>query len=128
MQDIIKSFTRNTLGCNCPDKVFEQIDINQSPEQFQDLGCEALISIGGRLMVLLVSAEDGESLQTSLTDYFERGKQCRDERGFNRFRLTIACDNADSIRALMMEQFQGLDNIDDRLHLHVIKKSDVPQL
>ena len=128
MKESIEPFVRETLGCNCPAEVFEQIDIDPAPSQFDGLANDALIEIGGRLLVLIVRVGDGRTLQDALADYVERGRRYRDENGFNRFRMVVACNNSESVRSTLMYKFEGLDHIDNRLNLHVLSQDDVPQL
>jgi hypothetical protein len=128
MKQSIEPFFRETLGCNCPAEVFEQIDIDTASSQFDGLPSDALIEIGGRLLVLIVRVDDGSTLKEALADYIDRGRRYRDENGFNRFRMVVACDNAGDVSPLLSQCFSDLAGTDDRLHLHVLSQDDVPQL
>jgi hypothetical protein len=128
LKESIEPFVRDTLGCNCPSEVFEQIDIDTASTQFDGLPHDGLIEIGGRLLVLIVRVDDGSSLQDALADYIDRGRRYRDENGFNRFRMVVACDNAGDVSPLLSQRFSDLAGMDDRLHLHVLSQDVVPQL
>jgi hypothetical protein len=53
------------------------------------------------------------------------GKKERDSSGFNRFRLVLATDKLDEIKEVADVTFKTIDK-DDRIHLHVISKKDIP--
>lgn len=124
----LKSFVRDGLGCGCPDEVFSKIQIEKNPAGFQGLSIDCLIRIGDRLLVAIrllesLNGELGEDIKRSL----EIGKQLRDDTGFNRFRLVVTSQEADSIAPAFKEQFDGLDGLDDRIHLHVVRPSVIPE-
>lgn len=126
MQETMQSFIRVTLGCNCPPEVFQRIRIDSASPLFEGLPHEAVADIGGRLLVLVVRVDDTVALQDSLPDYFRKGRHCRDDRGFNRFRLVVACNNAEAARTNLLNKIQSFD-LDDRLHLHVLSQTEVPR-
>ncbi len=51
------------------------------------------------------------------------GRKERDSRGLNRFRLVIVPDDVSEEQSLM-RRFKELNDKDERLHLHVIKKEE----
>ena len=112
----LKSFMRDELGCGCSDEVFSKIHIEKNPAAFQGLSIDCLIRIGDRLLVAIHRLENpigemGDDIKRSL----EIGKQLRDDTGFNRFRLVITSEDADSITPAFQEQFDGLEGLDDRV-------------
>jgi len=128
MKESIENFVRETLGCNCSAKVFEQIEIDTKSPGFDGLECDDLIKIGGRLLLLIAKVDDGLTLLDSLSEYIDKGRQYRDENGFNRFRLLIACNNKEAVAEKVMHHFENLENKDDRLHVHVLLTDELPLL
>jgi hypothetical protein len=121
------SFVREELGCGCPNEVFSFIQIKKKPDVFRGLPIDYLVTIGDRLLVGICLSESldsglGEGIKKSLA----AGKQLRDRAGFNRFRLVATSDEADSIAPAIEEQFKGLTDLDDRVHLHVVEASVIP--
>jgi hypothetical protein len=81
----LKKFIRSTLGCNCPDEVFDRIDIS-SDESLTE------IVVGGRLLIHLVRPNPNTPEDLFITDQnlqsFPPGAGCisqrRGETGFVR--------------------------------------------
>jgi len=124
----LKSFIKDRLGCGCPDEVFSKIRMEKNPVVFQGLPIDCLVKIGDRLLVAIcllegLNGELGEDIRKSL----KIGKRLRDDAGFNRFRLVVISEEADSIASVIQAQFDGLTGLDDKVHLHVLKPSAVPQ-
>jgi hypothetical protein len=124
----LKSFVRDGLGCGCPDEVFSFIQVKINPGVFHGLPIDYLVTIGDRLLVGICLSESlddgiGKNIKKSLAV----GKQLRDRAGFNRFRLVITSEKADSIAETIQKQFNGLTGLDDRVHLHVVRLSMLPK-
>jgi len=121
------SFVREGLGCGCPDEVFSFVQIKKKPDVFRGLPIDYLVTIGDRLLVGICLSESldsgmGEGIKKSLA----AGKKLRDSAGFNRFRLVVASEEADSIASAIQEQFNDLAGLDDKVHLHVVRPSVIP--
>lgn len=116
----VRRFVRGTLGCSCPDEVFETIDVVKSPPWFEGLPGDYLLAIGNRLLVLVISTRRWEDVLQDLEELFLRGRELRDTEGFNRFRLVVATPDVEAARPVLMAQFDSLSHLDKRLHLHVI--------
>ena len=123
---LIEDFVRGPLGCNCPDKVFQHIEMTDKPEGFQavlgnDLYANSqLMNIGGILLVLTVKVEPWERIQDRLQAILKRGIELRDEHGYNRFRLAVATGNQIDAEKLLTQQFEKLAGEDEKVHLHVL--------
>jgi hypothetical protein len=121
--EAITRFVRETLGCKCPDEVFRHIEFTQQPE-----GCAiqyTKITIGGRLLIYLYQTVHTEAdLDKKLEELLGRGREERDSSGLNRFRLVIAADEPGSIKETLIDKFESLRGSDEKLHLHVISRSD----
>ena len=123
---LIEDFVRGPLDCNCPDKVFQHIEMADKPEAFQaELGDDLfansqLINIGGMLLVLTVKVEPWELIQDRLQAIFNRGIELRNEHGYNRFRIAIATGDQAAAEKTLMQQFEKLAGEDEKVHLHVL--------
>ena len=73
-----QAFVRDTLGCGCPDGVFERIRIDTQPEVFNGLPIDYMIDIGGRLLVAVCTTADWRQLQQALADIVRRAGEYRD--------------------------------------------------
>jgi hypothetical protein len=124
----IKSFVQGVLGCTCPNEVFLNIKLEKNPSNFADLSRGDLISIGGTLLVYLIKPNDGEELVGKLELLFNRGQETRDKGGFNRFRLVVSTSRIQPTQEILARQFETLEDLDGRLHLHVIGIEQLPDL
>jgi hypothetical protein len=119
------SFVRQTLGCGCPEEVFQTIE-HQTTHVFSVHGpiVERLV-IGKRLLIYLWATDDPDEVRNKLRGFMDSGRKDRDDNGLNRFRGVIATRAVDAIRAvadLVITQ----PGSDDRIHLHVVHESEVP--
>ena len=76
-------FVRETLGCGCPDEVFDRIVIDTSKHG------EAGLDVGGRLLVRVLAEKNVDRLVETFPDTVERLRNERDRRGFHRVRLVV---------------------------------------
>lgn len=93
----IERFVRGTLGCRCPDRVFETIAIQRDFAAGGDSHCTRLV-VGDRLLIYIVQDAGAPAVRRLA----RTGLSERNDCGYNRFRL------------------------DDRAHLHVIAAQTVP--
>jgi len=114
----IVRFVRETLGCGCPDEVFEQTS-DSGPGELRR------IALGGRLLVYLIRPTEAGLTADRLGDYLSRGRGERDALGFNRVRLVIA-DEAATEREDLQAAFEDLRAGDERLHLHIVPAAALP--
>jgi hypothetical protein len=122
----IKIFAQQTLGCGCPEEVFEHID-SQSNVQLDGMVLSRKIKIGNRLLIYVVEMADAGSVKQNLAFLVASGRKERDSIGFNRFRLVLSADNTDEVKKTAEAMFAGI-NRDDKVHLHVLPKKSVPFL
>ena len=120
----IKVFVRETLGCGCPEEVFQYMDY-QSNIMSGDVLLRARLNVGNRLLIYVVDVEKRESIRNILSRLIDIGKKERDDLGFNRFRLVLASDNVSEIRRTSEELFR--DSVkDEKVHLHIVQKAVIP--
>ena len=62
----------------------------------------------------------------NLGQLFNAGKKLRDQENFNRFRLVVVSENPEDITPKLRDRFLQLSGLDDRMHLHVLSPSALP--
>ena len=118
----IQTFVTETLGCRCPESVFEQIDYDEkSTIPGLDTPLRRLL-IGHRLLIYILECDDATALHTFLPRLVERGKAERDRNGYNRLRVVVATDQPQSIQHAAEMLFSRLDHVDEKVHLHVLAR------
>lgn len=117
----IAHFVRDTLGCNCPETVFDRVVLRVGgPGRMI-----ASIEVGGRLLIYLVDADRGLDIAQQLGAAVQRGVVERDSRGFNRFRLVLLASAAEAWIDRAGRVFRQLPQRDARTHLHVLEPAAV---
>ncbi len=119
----VRRFVRKSLGCGCPDEVFEHIRIRERSDLFSLRN--TVFEIGGRLFVVVIDAPEWRAVEPHLGGIVQTGRTYRDRHGYNRFRLVIATEDAGAQRELG-RLFEALPDIDDKTHLHVISPQQIP--
>lgn len=122
----IVDFVRHTLGCGCPDEVFDQIECQNGDSQTNIY--TRSITLGGRLLIYIWETNDSSIIETSLPAILVHGKNERDRRGLNRLRVVIATDDVDHIGSIAQRIFRDLSDKDEKVHLHVVHIHDVANL
>ncbi|WP_373510450.1 hypothetical protein, partial [Thiocapsa sp.] len=125
----LERFVRETLGCNCPDDVFERVRIREGPP-LPDGGRVRRIAIGGRLLIYLVDGVPVDAVNRDIGAWTLSGQIDRDGAGMNRFRLVIGLDrlsgpDADRIKGVFAA---ACDEGDDRMHLHLVAPDSIRTL
>ncbi len=147
----VREFARETLGCGCPDEVFDAIeqdtavtlDTETDTETAGGLRLKHRFLIGGRLLLYLYHIEPDidngarmEGFTSTLRALIEHGRAVRDQNGYNRFRLvliTTAQPDADSdadgghterLHTLAHRVYDTLPPsvVDEKVHLHTIER------
>ena len=121
----IEHFVRGTLGCQCPDEVFQSISIDRSGTADDAASCTRLL-VGHRLLIYVLDAASFGVAESALADLVARGRRERDERGYNRFRLVIACDEPASASIAVQHAFDAARGNDERAHLHCLPRALLP--
>ncbi len=117
----IKRFVQETLGCSCPEEVFEKIDCQEGRAG----ASERKVSIGGRLLIYIITTDSEPDIQGVITSALERGVEERDKKKFNRFRLVLVASRPDELRGLAEQAFAASGYTDSKTHLHVVSERDV---
>lgn len=121
----IKTFVKHTLGCACPEEVFEYINCQSNIKLNDDIVLSNKINIGNRLLIYVIETNNPGSIKNNLPFLINTGKTERDNLRFNRFRLVLVTDTLDEIKATAESIFNTI-NKDEKVHLHVVHKDKVP--
>jgi hypothetical protein len=121
----IKTFVKQTLGCACPEEVFEFIDCQSHIKLNDNIALRNKINIGNRLLIYVVEVNNIDSLQNVLSFLVNSGKTERDNLRFNRFRLVLVTEKFGEIKETAESIFNTI-NKDDKVHLHVVDRNKVP--
>ncbi len=121
----IERFVRGTLGCRCPDEVFESITVHHatSPETADPY---TRLAVGSRLLIYVLEFPDRRVAPATVERLASRGRSERDAHGFNRFRLVVGCDPAARDPGELAAGFASITDNDDRAHLHVVEACQLP--
>jgi hypothetical protein len=123
---VVKRFVREVAGCTCPDEVFRRVEIKPGSSAIRSCSADYEIDIGGRLLIVL-SSDPVESFSPArLEKVMAEGRSARDAGKFNRFRFIVQADNAPEVEKRLLRLFEGLAAKDEKTHLHVIGRKDVP--
>ncbi|THB76599.1 MAG: hypothetical protein D6B25_09300 [Desulfobulbaceae bacterium] len=123
-QNIIETFVRNTLGCTCPDEIFDRIDLQSSiPELSGDIRSLRLV-LGNRLLVYLVAGLSNIVSSETLSPLVSCGVRDRDAHQLNRFRLVLLVPEDFEPMGIQLS-FQSMSMVDERVHLHFVPNHDI---
>ena len=120
----IKAFARNVLGCQCPDKVFQNIITLESSAIGDGLTVEFLINIGDRL-IIAIQRHHQVALLSEIEKIFNLCRLYREQGGFNRFRYVIPI-HKEEIGLDLQNKIYALNGIDDQMHFHLIDQANLP--
>jgi len=122
----IKEFIRKTLGCTCPDEVFQSIECQTGLFIEDNLVLDYEINVGNKLLIYVIKVDDTGSLGSMLSRLVRSGIQTRDKNKFNRFRLVLITETPTVLAKESQEIFKSLVHTDEKVHLHVIDTKDFP--
>ena len=122
----IKGFVRNTLGCTCPEEVFQSIDCSEDVPIQGDITAWYRIDVGGRLLIYVFKETQERDLATDIGTLISHGRQAKESGGYNRFRLVLLSQNPQHVSEMATAAFDSLVK-DDKTHLHVVDQSEIPQ-
>jgi hypothetical protein len=117
----VKEFVVKVLGCGCPEEVFLEIKLNKAPDPLGGIPLALDIRVGGRLLIFAVTDQNILSAGDALAALVVAGRKIRDDMKFNRLRLVVLSDDA-ACEAILSPRFAQLPGLDERIHLHVVKK------
>jgi len=121
----IKTFVQHTLGCGCPEEVFQSMDCQFNIRLNNDIHLRNKINIGNRLLIYVLEVNNTGPLRNILPLLVNSGRTERDNLKFNRFRLVLATDRVDEIKKTADSIFNAISE-DEKVHLHIVDKEKVP--
>lgn len=119
----IKAFTRDVLGCDCPEQVFSRIVCEDNVRIDSGLTISHRINIGDRLLIYVWVPDQTGELSSELVKLVDSGEKERNDKDFNRFRLVLVSENPDLVKDDAQKLFEQLGK-DEKIHLHIISKND----
>ncbi len=123
--DEITRFVRGTLGCRCPDDVFQSIVIG--PQRTPDDGAPfTRLLVGNRLLIYIHEAQPAGATTATVSRLAQRGLTERDAKQYNRFRLVIVADDPTQVLDDARTSFAGVVGDDQRAHLHILATNQLP--
>ena len=125
-RNVVK-FVRETLGCGCPEHVFEKIELSRAEKGVLPLNFTR-INVGDTLLVYIVRPGSGGELQDAIKGIISAGKGDRDVHGFNRFRLVIAGDENKLDPQIATNNFLREVGEDQKMHIHFVRTEAVQDL
>ena len=123
-QENIKTFVRQTLGCGCPEEVFEDMDCRT--EVLMDGKRYTRLSIGNRLLIYVFKTVNSDDLDSMISLLVDKGRNERDRLGFNRLRLVLAPYGIEQIKKTASEIFEKTQK-DEKIHLHIVDRQNLPE-
>jgi hypothetical protein len=117
----LKVFIKNTLGCGCPDKVFEKIDVGdlQTGEREKMI---TRVVVGDTLLIYVMHRELSDNLVDRVESVGLAGKTDRDTNSYNRFRLVISGFEDVAQQKEISERFSKSFGADEKMHIHFVNK------
>lgn len=115
----LEHFIRSTLGCKCPDEVFQSVTIDCADSH-------ARLVIGNRLLIYVLETATGRAAGRTVSRLTEQGLADRNALRLNRFRLVVASAQPTQVLADAKAGFAKAAGDDDRAHLHVLAADQLP--
>ena len=120
----IKRFVQETLGCSCPEEVFNQINYQKESDDIS----RRKINIGDRLLIYIITMDGKSNIKGVINSALEQGVEERDKKALNRFRLVLVASRPDELRSMAERVFDRSSYADEKTHLHIVNESDVESL
>lgn len=123
----ITNFTKHTLGCGCPDKVFEKIEVSKIPKS-GSASQVTRINIGDTLLIYIIHPDSEEELKGNVKHLTSIGREDKVSNNFNRFRLVVAGDEAALNTDVVVNRFATEVSNDEKMHIHFVKAETIDGL
>jgi hypothetical protein len=120
----LERFVRDTLGCQCPDEVFHNVEVGPLALP-GGMGTGRRLVIGDRLLIHVIAASQRPQ-RLQLEELAIAGRDERDRLGLNRFRLVVGMPAATSDAPAFEQRFRRALGGDDRAHLHLLAADRLP--
>jgi hypothetical protein len=120
----IKRFVQQTLGCSCPEEVFETIAYEPKDDGIRDMK----ITVGDRLLIYIIRADKTNAIRARIDAALQQGMGERNEKGYNRFRLVLVTSRREALAGDAEAAFSDSRYADARTHLHLVGPADLEGL
>jgi len=117
----IKEFVQKTLGCGCPEKVFEKIDVSRHLAEGHHSELIRII-VGDTLLIYVVRPDPGNNFADRVDLFGLAGKTDRDTNKYNRFRLVVAFAKGFTQKDHVGERFFKAFSTDEKMHRHFVSE------
>ena len=121
----IERFVRGTLGCGCPDEVFEHLAVSRLPP-IAGRPPIVQLQVGSRLLIHVAALPGDAATCSWIEQLASSGRAARDRHGYNRFRLVIASPVPLASARELEDRFARAIVGDDKAHLHVVDRGELP--
>ena len=121
----VERFVCGTLGCGCPDEVFQSISSSRLPADASRPSIVQLL-VGSRLLIYVVAPPASEPADGWIEQVVAHGRAARDRHGYNRFRLVVASPKPPPSAGALKQRFARIVTGDDKAHLHFVATDDLP--
>jgi len=121
----IERFVRGTLGCGCPDEVFEHLAVSRLPP-IAGRPPIVQLQVGSRLLIHVAALPGDAATCSWIEQLASSGRAARDRHGYNRFRLVIASPVPPASARELEDRFARAIVGDDKAHLHVVDRGELP--
>lgn len=115
---------RETLGCGCPEEVFDNLNLSLTTP-WQGGPSVKILHVGGRLLICILTCRDISEVRDFLPPLVRMYRDERDRKGYNRVRIVIAATDPASLIPMADFLFQSLPEVDERIHLQILPTSQV---
>jgi hypothetical protein len=123
--DSIEHFVRSTLGCGCPEEVFQHLVVSRLPP-IAGRPPIVQLQVGSRLLIHVVPSPDGAATSGWIEQLAANGRAARDRHGYNRFRLVITSLAPLASAREIEERFARAILGDEKAHLHFVGSEQLP--
>ena len=123
----IKAFVKTTLGCGCPEKVFEKIAVSKLLIAEYDKGITRIV-VGDTLLIYLIRPELSAHFADSVEAIALAGKNDRDTNQYNRFRLVVSGFDNDVLQGKVSVRYSKSFITDEKMHIHFVDQELVDGL
>ncbi|HSM27320.1 MAG TPA: hypothetical protein VK855_04370 [Thioalkalivibrio sp.] len=116
----VKTFVRGTLGCSCPEEVFDRISVDTGAGEVSHR-----VRIGGRLLVYIVDTSRAADVSRAIANALREGVREQDRDHFNRLRLVVISPSPERIVETAQAAFSGSPVRDEKTHLHAVETCNI---
>jgi len=120
----LTGFIRGTLGCGCPDEVFEKIESSRIAVGALP-GAATRIEVGDTLLLYVVAPASIQELTDTVAEVADSGRRDRDVNHYNRFRLIVSDDSGEGERAGAVAGFAQEVGSDKKMHIHFVDAATI---